>query len=124
MDRTIKDDKKYAWTLHSRFKLFQYNLSPGLVKRVIRFPDRTEEGIAPNTVAVMRRKDRKDTQREMWVMFQKFGGKKKIISAWIYPGVSPKGKEIYIPDDTLEELYKINDQFSAKTKAPIRDGRE
>ena len=30
--------------------------------------------------------------------------KVKIISAWKYPGESPKGKIIYIPPDTLEIL--------------------
>jgi hypothetical protein len=33
-------------------------------------------------------------------------GRIKIISAWIYPGKTKKGKEIFIPDDTLAELYK------------------
>lgn len=107
--KALKDDRNYTWTLHSKFKLFQYNLSPSLIKRVARFPDRVEEGIAPNTIAVMKRKDKKDknqTKQELWVMYQKLGRKKKIISAWIYPGESPKGKEIFIPEDTLEELYK------------------
>lgn len=30
--------------------------------------------------------------------------KTKIISAWIYPGVSPKGKDIYVPEDVWEEI--------------------
>jgi len=30
--------------------------------------------------------------------------KTKIISAWIYPGVSPKGKDIYVPEDVWKEL--------------------
>lgn len=106
--KSLKEDRNYIWTLHSKYKMFQYNLSPGLVKRITRFADRTEEGIAPDTVAVMRRKDTEKQKREIWVMWQKFGRKKKIISAWIYPGVTPKGKQIYIPDDTLEELYKEN----------------
>ena len=28
----------------------------------------------------------------------------KIISAWKYPGISPKGKSIPIPEEILEEL--------------------
>jgi len=31
-----------------------YGLSESLVKRILRFPKRTEEGIAPNTLAVMK----------------------------------------------------------------------
>lgn len=31
-------------------------------------------------------------------------GKFKIISAWIYPGISPKGKDIYVPEDVWEEI--------------------
>lgn len=94
-----------------------------MVKKVIRCPDRVETGIAPKTTAVMKRKDSKKTKKEVWVMIQKqgtrnkkqeakkeekmllgAGSKTKIISAWIYPGVSPKGKDIYVPEDTLAEL--------------------
>ena len=50
---------------------------------------------------------------EIWVMFQKKNQNLKIknqnskiiiISAWRYPGVSPVGKKISIPQDILEEL--------------------
>jgi len=37
-------------------------------------------------------------------MLRGVSSKTKIISAWIYPGVSPKGKDIYVPEDTLNEL--------------------
>jgi hypothetical protein len=30
-----------------------------------------------------------------------------IISAWRYPGISPKGRNIPIPEDVLSELEKI-----------------
>jgi len=30
--------------------------------------------------------------------------KTKIISTWIYPGVSPKGKDIYVPEDVWGEI--------------------
>ena len=103
---SLKKDKNYFWTNHSKYKLLQYGLSPTMVKGVLRRPERVEEGIAPDTTAVMKRKDGKKMKREIWVMFQKFGIKKKIISAWIYPGVSPKGKEIFIPEDVWEELEK------------------
>lgn len=102
--RNIKNDRSFFWTNHSKFKLLQYGLSPTAVKTVIRRPERTEEGIAPDTTAVMKRKDSKKTKREIWVMHQKMGQKKKIISAWIYPGVSPRGKDIFIPEDVWEVI--------------------
>lgn len=102
--RNIKNDRRFFWTNHVKGKLLQYGLSPTMVKKVINRPERTEEGVAPETVAVMMRKDTKKTQREMWVMFQKSGSKLKIISAWIYPGVSPQGKDIFIPEDVWEAL--------------------
>lgn len=110
---SIKNTREFFWTNHSKYKLLQYALSPTMVKKVIRQPDRVETGIAPKTTAVMKRKDTKKTKREVWVMFQTKSKNQrpiinnsntKIISAWIYPGVSPKGKDIYVPEDTLAEL--------------------
>ncbi|MDO9230913.1 MAG: hypothetical protein Q7U36_00315 [bacterium] len=114
---SIKNTREFFWTNHSKYKLLQYGLSPTAVKSVIRRPDRTETGIAPKTTAVMKRKDTKKTKKEVWVMIQKQGtrnkeqetkekntSKTKIISAWIYPGVSPKGKDIYVPEDAWEAL--------------------
>jgi len=126
----IKDDSKYQWTNHVKEKMMYYRLSPSLVKRVVRFPNRVEEGVAPKTVAVMQ--SRKSISRakgkegkkveEIWVMYQSVGqrptdkseiqnlnfqidsNKKRIISAWRYPGESPIGKKIPIPDDILAEL--------------------
>jgi hypothetical protein len=100
----IKNDRNFFWTNHSKYKLLQYGLSPSMVKKVLNHPERIEEGIAPKTTATMKRKDSKKNKREVWVMHQKFGSKKKIISAWIYPGVSPKGKNIYVPEEVWEEL--------------------
>ena len=36
-----------------------------------------------------------------------FQTKKRIISAWRYPGISPVGKKIPIPDEILQELESI-----------------
>lgn len=115
--KTIKNTREFFWTNHVKYKLLQYGLSPTTVKKVIRNPERVESGIAPKTVAVMIRKDSKKQKREVWVMYQKQGtknkeqetkekniSKTKIISAWIYPGISPEGKEIYVPEDTLNEI--------------------
>ena len=48
-----KNDGKYEWTEHSKFKMQYYGLSPQRVLRVIRAPYRTETGIVENTIAVM-----------------------------------------------------------------------
>ncbi len=109
-----KNDRNYLWTVHSKQKLVQYGIGPSVVKRAIRYPDRKEEGIAEKTIAVMKDKSTKKTDREVWVMYQNVGSKKRIISTWIYPAKSPKGKEIFVPDDVWEELSKSNEQALKK----------
>jgi hypothetical protein len=112
--------------------MLYYGLSADRVKRVIRTPKRLEEGIAENTIGVMQPGSNKNKPTEVWVMYQQrtnnkqltTNNKKKsevvnsklsvnnnfskkiIISAWRYPGVSPIGKKIPIPEDILEELKK------------------
>ena len=99
-----KDDRKYLWTSHSKRKLFQYGLTPNMIKRVINYADRKEEGIAEKTIAIMKDRSTKITQKEM---YQKVGSKKRIISAWIYPGKTKPGAEIYVPDEVWEELERV-----------------
>ena len=104
--------RKIIWTKHAREKMRFYNLSENRVKRVLRNPDRKEEGIAPNTLAVMQRTGTKKYPKEIWVMYQIIKSKAKsqklkVISAWRYPGISPIGKEIPIPDDVLKDLEEI-----------------
>lgn len=115
-----KDDSKYLWTNHVKDKMMYYGISESLIKRIVRFPKRKEVGIAPNTVAVMQPTSNKKNPQEVWVMYLELGlwpsssstavklysytAKKKIISAWRYPGVSPVGKKIPIPDEILQEL--------------------
>lgn len=48
-----KNDSKYEWTEHSKFKMAYYGLSAQRVLRVIRSPYRIEMGIVENTIAVM-----------------------------------------------------------------------
>jgi hypothetical protein len=132
-----KDDSKYEWTNHVKEKMIYYGISSALIKRIVRFPKRKEEGIAPGTTAVMQPRGSVKTPQEIWVMYQpigkkpigksqtsnppegkplvsygagKFqieGEKRRIISAWRYPGVSPVGKKIPIPDEILQELENI-----------------
>ena len=112
-----KDNDKYQWTNHVKDKMLYYGISEGLIKRIVRFPKRKEIGVAPLTVAVMQPTSNK--KHEVWVMYQEIGRmpisnysllttnyKLKIISAWRYPGVSPVGKKIPIPDEILQELEK------------------
>lgn len=117
----------YQFTLHAQYKMQQYGLSEQRVRSVIRSPKRREEGIVPKTVAVMqpvsmKKIDGKEVwKQEIWVMFQTKKSENKnqsviasasgfrleptrlkIISAWRYPGVSPKRNPI--PDEILREL--------------------
>ena len=120
----LKKDTKYLWTQHVIRKMAFYGLSPDRVRRIIRNPKRVEEGIAENTVAVMQSGTNLKKPSEVWVMYQQTRNKKQgtrnkqeseeasslsrkvIISAWRYPGVSPVGKQIPIPQAILEELKR------------------
>lgn len=127
MDLKIPKNDKYQWTQHSIFKMRQYGLSSQRVVRVIRNPERTEIGIVENTIAVMQpssvkwKNFKKTWSQEIWAMYQLRGsgaphptlsqirrgekGKIKIISAWRYPGVSPKNNPI--PEEILREISAI-----------------
>jgi hypothetical protein len=103
---------QYIFTLHAQYKMKQYGLSEQRVRSVIRHPQRREEGIVPKTVAVMQPVSPKKVngkevwKQEIWVMYiQKVKSqntKIKIISAWRYPGISPKRNPI--PEEILREL--------------------
>lgn len=113
-----KNDPKYHWTNHVIQKMVYYGLSSDRVKRVMRNPERSEKGIAPDTIAVMQPAGTSKKPSEVWVMYaekksrpaekKNFMGKKKVvITAWRYPGKSPVRDEIPIPSDILEELKSI-----------------
>ncbi len=115
-----KNTEKHEWTQHAIFKMKQYGLTAQRILRVVKNPQRVEEGIVKNTIAVMQpssfsTKDGKRVwNREIWAMYQikrktqnaklKNIGQQRIrlISAWRYPGVSPKRDPI--PEDILREL--------------------
>lgn len=100
------------FTRHAEYKMRQYSLSAQKVKNIIRQPKRTQKGIAPRTVAVMqpvspKTVDGKETwKQELWTMYVKkkgvLGESLRVISAWRYPGISPKGNPI--PEEILQEL--------------------
>ena len=108
-----KNTKDFYWTQHIKRKMFYYGLGEGRLRRILKSPQRREEGIAPNTIALMQpaspNQDGRTSSKnpsEIWLMYQLEGKKKKMISAWRYPGISPKGKEIIIPNDIIKELKK------------------
>jgi len=114
--REPRDTEKVVWTEHVKEKMKFYNLSESRLKKLLRNPERIEEGIAPRTVAIMQTtKSKRPT--EIWLMYQvvplktknqisnfkKRERKMKIISAWRYPGKSPVGQPP-IPDEVINDL--------------------
>lgn len=118
--------EKYLWTIHARVKMKYYGLAESRVKRIIRFPVRYEEGIAPHTVAVMQPAGTK-RYSEIWVMYKLVGGSQekksklkkpsfakipeskqkaiKIITVWRYPAKAPVRDPV--PGDILKEIKNV-----------------
>ena len=71
-----KNTEKFEWTQHAVIKMKQYGLTAQRILRVVKNPQRLEEGIVKNTIAVMqpaslRTKDGKRVwSREIWAMYQ------------------------------------------------------
>jgi hypothetical protein len=102
---------KYRWTAHVQRKMRFYGLSPSRVLRVIRAPQRVEDGVAPETFAGMQKAGTPKKPWEVWVMWrpEKMNSKihperRVIITAWRYPGTSPVRSAVPIPAGVLEEL--------------------
>lgn len=127
-----QNTSKYYWTKHATYKMNFYGLGEQRIRAVIRNPMRKEEGIVKNTIAAMQPLSVKTVnnkpiwKQEIWAMYQGntknqksnsrvkktelkniFGRQKqiRIISAWRYPGISPKNNPI--PQDILDELSNI-----------------
>lgn len=70
-----RDTEAYSWTSHASVKMRQYGLSESRLKRVIRFPARSEEGILSGAVAVMQPASvttsggKQSWKQEIWVMY-------------------------------------------------------
>lgn len=116
----IGTNQKIYWTEHAKAKMRFYKLSEQRIKRVLNSPKRTEEGIAPNTAAMMQpaliktiSAGKHDStskhfwNQEIWVMVQKKNKtpKIKVISAWRYPGMTKPGDSL--PEEILNELRMI-----------------
>lgn len=127
MIKPPKNTDKYWWTHHVFGKMLYYGISENRIQRIIRFPKRVEEGIAPATVAVMSPAGTRRYQ-EIWVMYKlvKRANSKsqilslrdisrretnskqkkiKIITAWRYPGKSPERDPV--PKEIIEEVKKL-----------------
>jgi len=109
-----QNDSKYLWTSHIIGKMRYYGISEQQVKKIVRMPERKEDGIAPKTIAVMNTAKSKTKPHEIWVMYQTLKSKTSsqnaktvLISAWRYPGRSPIGKKIDIPENVLMDLQKF-----------------
>ena len=104
----LKNKEKIFWTKHSKRKMRQYRLSEKRVLRILRKSDRREEGIMPGAIAHMQITGTKKNPTEAWLMYLILKKPKgvKIISAWRYPGRTPKGQRPLIPEDILQDLLK------------------
>jgi len=133
LSKSPKNTEKVYWTGHAKYKMQYYGLSAQKILGVIRRPKRKEEGIVKNTIAVMQPISPKIIinkevwKQEIWVMYQNHktynmkhkteeklipntrykipNTRYKIISAWRYPGISPKKNPI--PDDIIREIGDI-----------------
>jgi hypothetical protein len=98
----------YIWTHHAHDKMRHYRLSESRIKRIIRHPSRTEEGIMENGIACMQPAGGK-TYSEIWVMYMLSGTaierKIKIITCWRYPGKSQNRDPI--PSEILREISML-----------------
>ncbi|MBI4993684.1 hypothetical protein HZC33_01870 [Candidatus Wolfebacteria bacterium] len=101
----LKKPKTLFWTNHANGKMNFYKLSPQRVLRVLNSPKRIEEGIAPNTIAMCQLAGSVKHPYEIWVMIAETKIRRKIISAWKYPGITKAGEPL--PKEILNELSKF-----------------
>jgi len=107
-----KNTRYMAWTKHVAKKMMFYGLSASKVKSILSRYDRKEDGVAPNTIAVMKKSGSKKNPQELWAMYQDKVAmqdgikniRRVIIAAWRYPGISKPKEKIPIPEDVLRDL--------------------
>jgi len=92
--KLINKSKPFHWTYHARDKMRFYRLSESRVRRVLHTPGRIERGIAPKTIAFMQSTGNKKRPHELWVMIAEEPKRRKVISAWVYPGVTKLRDEL------------------------------
>jgi len=97
-----RKSKLLHWTHHARVKMRYYGISEARVRRVLNLPKRIEEGIAPKTIAMMQSVYNRRRPYEIWTMIQEDRNRRKVISAWKYPGMTKSGKPL--PEEILREI--------------------
>lgn len=116
--RTLDDymPKTIVWTRHAMEKMRFYRLTESRVKRIIRHPERVEEGVLENGIACMQVAGGKNYS-EIWSMYvmEKGDGEDKpsqikVITAWRYPGKSPARDPI--PQNVMREIHALLNSFS------------
>ncbi len=90
----VKKEKTLYWTAHALGKMMQYRLSEGRIKRILHSPERVETGIAPETIAVMQTQKGPKNSHEIWAMVADDKVRRRVISAWRYPGKTKPRSEI------------------------------
>ena len=107
--KASKNNERYFWTAHALGKMRYCGLTAQRILRVINHPARIEEGVAENTTAVMQpasvNRKKQTWSSEIWAMYQLDKSKYKIISAWRYPGISPKRNAV--PEEIMEEVRDL-----------------
>ena len=108
--KSAYDQRKSAlgiiWTAHARAKMRFYHLSEQRVRRVLNSPKRVEEGIVPDTIAMMQGAGSGKHPYEIWTMLVKTNKGKRVISAWKYPGVTKPGESL--PEEIIREMREID----------------
>lgn len=107
-----KNTRYIVWTKHIAKKMMFYGLSATKVKTVLSRYDRKEEGIAPNTIAVMKKSGSRKNPQEIWAMYQDKeiiqdgikAERRLIITAWRYPGITKPKEKIPIPEGLIQEM--------------------
>ncbi len=99
-----KDDSATHWTSHVKSKMIHYGLGEGRIRRVIKNGTRREEGVAPNTVAIMQRNDTPKRKEEIWVMVQEAPRKNGISLAPLGTSASLRSEKLSARDKKFEAL--------------------
>ena len=97
--------KQLHWTSHAKFKMNYYRLSEQKVRSVMHSPKRIEKGIADETIAFLKQEGSAKNPHEIWVMVADEGAKRRVISAWRYPGITKPGEGL--PAEILREIQEI-----------------
>lgn len=90
------------FTVHGKAKMRFYGLSEQRVKRVLHSPSRIEQGIAPGTIAMMQKVVSPKHKYEIWVMVEDTDLRRKLVSAWKYPGTTKPGEPL--PPEIVREI--------------------